>query len=132
MNTLRQQYLEQVKSAQRRQKTLVGKSAVGPQLVCLRNGHGQVIGFGEAEHVPPDEIKQMVSKSVNAVGTREIGGDILDCEIVESPDPENDVFDSLFMFDFQRMPGAVEVSKSAEDDPNADLVGLFPAFLQPR
>jgi hypothetical protein len=117
MNTLRERYLEQVKSAPSgatRNKQLVGKSATGPHVACLRNAAGEVIGFAPVESLPPDELrKQLVAKSVDGAGD------------------ENAIFDSLFEFRPALQSCGVEISKSAEDDPNSDLVGLFPTFLQP-
>lgn len=117
MNQLRQQYLEQIKSAQRgetRHKQLVSKSGIGPQMACLRDANGEVIGFAPVERLSPDEIqRQLVAKSID-----------------DSDD--NAVFDSLFDTRPALQTSGVEISKSAVDDPNADLVGLFPACLQPR
>jgi len=117
MNQLRRRYLEQVKTAQRgdtQHKQLVSKSGIGPQMACLRDADGQIIGFSPVEPLSPDEIqKQLFAKSVDGAGD------------------DNAVFDDLFEFQPSLQPCGVEVSKSADDEPNADLVGIFPAFLQP-
>lgn len=120
--TLREKYLECVKQASKPGKVLVSKSAIGPDVVALRDANGQVIGFSTVEYVPvthPDVAKHLVSKSATKPET----------------DP-NAVFDSLF-FGGPEVPTigpgaskphqtvvAKSVSNDVDDDPN-DVLDLM-------
>lgn len=115
MSKLRTQYLEAFKGS----KTLISKSAIGPQLYAVRNGAGQVLGFYPGERISPEEVKRVISKSADL------------------PEDPNNVFDDFRLFptaqpEEQQFGQSQEIQKGAEldDDPNAELKSLFPSFLR--
>lgn len=121
--TLREKYFDALKAAQaleRPRKQLVSKSALGPTIVTVHDSSGVVMGFGPVERVPPNVVQAELRKE----------------EIAKSADIDpNSVFDdSPLMPEFQPVQsvGQTEVAKAAEleDDPNSDLVGIFPPWLR--
>lgn len=116
---LREQYLEALKASG---KTMVSKSASGPQLYAVRNGAGEVLGFYPGEPVSPDEVKRVISKSA-------------------LPKDPNGVFNDARLFPtYSEEAGLAtgeelaneltDVQKSANLDANAELIGIFPDFLR--
>jgi hypothetical protein len=57
MNALRQQFLAALKAPG---KVLIAKSANAPEVIAVRNGLGEVIGFGRPEAVSPEEVQAML------------------------------------------------------------------------
>jgi len=113
--TLREKYFEALSQSQTKHKTLMGKSAVDPQLVALRNEEGSIVGYGEAEHVPLSDPhhpsnRHDVSK----------GADLNDC------------LDDFFPFGDEASE-VVEIEKSVTvyDEDDAVLFSVFPPALQP-
>ncbi len=115
MRSLQQDYLQALRQSQTRQKVLVGKSA---ELVALRNDLGEIVGYGEAEHIPLSDPehpnnRHPISKSA--------GGD------------ENDVFDGLGIFsEFLEVADREDVQKNACIEGQDDVIfhSTFPRALQ--
>ena len=115
MNALRDQYFAALKSSC---KQLVSKSALGPQIVALRDANNRIVGFSSAEHLSPDHpeiapyLKREVCKSAAVAA--------------EHP---NSVFDDFFDDWFPEQPTVkTETKKSAADpaDKNAILNPCVP------
>lgn len=125
--TLREKYLSAVKEASKPQKQLVSKSALGPDVVALRDANGMIVGFSTVEDIPvghPDHpnFKQDVAKS--AAG---------------APADPNAVFDSLFFGETDgqssgrtvSIPNKVVAAKSADDvEDNSCLDSMVPATFR--
>jgi hypothetical protein len=88
------------------------------RLVGVKVG-GELIGFGTAEPATPEEISRLVKSEVSK-------------SAVSSDDP-NEVFDDSPLLPAVQSSGQVEVSKSADIEPEPDpLEGIFPQWLRTK
>lgn len=118
MTDLREKYLTALRESCRQSagKQLISKSSIGPQIYCLRNADGEVVGFAPGEPLPAKELEQLRREQVQK-------------SALSSGEDANAIFDDLFDF----APDTTEVvAKSVEctDEQYPELAGIFPKWLQ--